>query len=485
MKKFNYTDWVIKNKYGKTLKENFTPDLEDDERKRKLIQQMIAKEKEARKKEITGMEDLNEEYSLWDKLKPEQRMVILDQLPFLQDPNKQEELASLSYDELMGKFPEKKERYMIDAAIEDEYAMGDVNEEPNEISYDDAKEKGLENPDKADISKDKDISDYELKRGMAIQKAIDQVKNEMKVTDKDGNDVTSDIIKDMEKSLEKAGYKITKGYSSDADIRPGYKNSTKSEGEEGDPEAIKGKHYPDEETVKKLKKGPYTPGGQNAHIDEEDLTFEPEDMDNPDEDLVIIGSGYLDIENKFGERPSMTNGEYAAKGQEVVDGNSELQKDGEMPIFKNKEAALDFIFDKINEVDDGKSGQQEPSEDDLENQSQDDIAMGVDDRHFESLQELAEALGYLKENILPISLQQLEKEITEIAGEKCSISETSSGKYTVKFSYVNSEFEGKKWKEILKHIDEHPNDYDIQTQRNYYEYGRELEERFVPYIIFK
>ena len=29
----------------------------------------------------------------------------------------------------------------------------------------------------------------------------------------------------------------------------------------------------------------------------EDLTLEPEDMDNPDEDLVIIGSGYLDIKN--------------------------------------------------------------------------------------------------------------------------------------------------------------------------------------------
>jgi hypothetical protein len=30
-----------------------------------------------------------------------------------------------------------------------------------------------------------------------------------------------------------------------------------------------------------------------------------------DEDLVIIGSGYLDIKNKFKERPSQTNSEYA------------------------------------------------------------------------------------------------------------------------------------------------------------------------------
>ena len=53
---------------------------------------------------------------------------------------------------------------------------------------------------------------------------------EMKVTDKEGNDVTSDIIKKLEKSLEDSGYKITKGYSSDADIRPGYKTRPVKEG---------------------------------------------------------------------------------------------------------------------------------------------------------------------------------------------------------------------------------------------------------------
>jgi hypothetical protein len=67
--------------------------------------------------------------------------------------------------------------------------------------------------------------------------------------------------------------------------------------------------------------------------------FEPEDMDNPDEDLVIIGSGYLDIKSKFGERPSQTNGEYAEIGQKVVD---QLHNG-------DKEAALDFIYSKINE----------------------------------------------------------------------------------------------------------------------------------------
>ena len=82
-------------------------------------------------------------------------------------------------------------------------------------------------------------------------------------------------------------------------------------------------------------------------IDEgEDFKLEPEDMDNSDEDLVIIGSGYLDIKNKFRERPSQTNGEYAAKGQEFVD---KLQKRMKVDFETAKEAALDYIYSQINE----------------------------------------------------------------------------------------------------------------------------------------
>ena len=132
------------------------------------------------------------------------------------------------------------------------------------------------------------------------------------------------------KNSKMKGKLLTERFQELAGIKPLY---------EADPEAIKGKHYPDDETVKKLKKGPYTPGGQNAHTNEEDLTFEPEDMDNPDEDLVIIGSGYLDIKSNFGERPSMTNGEYAELGQKVVD---QLHNG-------DKEAAIDYIFSQINE----------------------------------------------------------------------------------------------------------------------------------------
>jgi len=106
---------------------------------------------------------------------------------------------------------------------------------------------------------------------------------------------------------------------------------------------------------------------------DDDLRLEPEDMDNPDEDLVIIGSGALDIENKFGESPSMTNGEYAAKGQEFVDDRF----DGD------KEAALKYIYSQINEDRD-------------EEDEKNDQNLAIDDIP-DSLRELSTELGYLNE----------------------------------------------------------------------------------------
>ena len=72
--------------------------------------------------------------------------------------------------------------------------------------------------------------------------------------------------------------------------------------------------------------------------DIENYELEDEDIDNPDEDLVIIGSGYLDIKNKFKGRPNMTNGELATIGQKVVD---KLHKG-------DKKAALKYIYSQIN-----------------------------------------------------------------------------------------------------------------------------------------
>ena len=107
--------------------------------------------------------------------------------------------------------------------------------------------------------------------------------------------------------------------------------------------------------------------------DLDDYRLEPEDMEDPDEDLVIIGSGYLDIKSNFGERPSQTNGEYAEIGQKVVD---QLHNG-------DKEAALDFIYSKINENRD---------EEDEEN----DRNLAIDDIP-NSLRELSTELGYLSE----------------------------------------------------------------------------------------
>ena len=96
-----------------------------------------------------------------------------------------------------------------------------------------------------------------------------------------------------------------------------------------------------------------------------------------------------------------------------------------------------------------------------------------------------EKVGDIQQMMAGEKLKQLEKEIKKITGEHGSISEREPGIYRLKFSYVRREFDNNKWNEILKHIKKHPNGYDIIDQSNYYEYGRELEELYVPYIIFK
>tara|TARA_R100000773_G_C4180813_1_gene90604 strand:+ start:37 stop:189 length:153 start_codon:yes stop_codon:yes gene_type:complete len=47
------------------------------------------------------------------------------------------------------------------------------------------------------------------------------------VNKKTGKDVTSKVIKIIEESLEKSGFKIINSYTSDPDIRKSYKNSKK------------------------------------------------------------------------------------------------------------------------------------------------------------------------------------------------------------------------------------------------------------------
>lgn len=75
----------------------------------------------------------------------------------------------------------------------------------------------------------------ELKIKNKIRKVIrEQIKKlvEMKVTDKDGKDVTSDVIKAMEKRLEKQGYTFTKGRTSDPELRKDDPRYTEAEDRE-------------------------------------------------------------------------------------------------------------------------------------------------------------------------------------------------------------------------------------------------------------
>ena len=77
---------------------------------------------------------------------------------------------------------------------------------------------------------DQNYSWEKLSRQFKLNESYSEMYNEMKVTDKDGKDVTSDVIKKIEKGLEKQGYRFTKGYTSDPDLRKDDPKYTKAEG---------------------------------------------------------------------------------------------------------------------------------------------------------------------------------------------------------------------------------------------------------------
>ncbi len=121
----------------------------------------------------------------------------------------------------------------------------------------------LKNPKKADLNKDGKLSDYEEKRGAAIEKNIEE-------------DFDSENLKPL-------------------------------------PPRVK-------------------------RNDDEDFGYEEEDLDNPDEDLVIIGSGYLE---GFNRPHSLNNGELEILGKRIV---KQLYKG-------DKNAAFKDIVDRLNEVE--------------------------------------------------------------------------------------------------------------------------------------
>ena len=248
--------------------------------------------------------------------------------------------------------------------------------------------------------------------------------------------------------------------------------------------------HPEKDTINKIKKM-MDKEKEEMHDDPGDIRIDHDYYANESE---VSEVDFIDDEGSHAKMQLQKATEYSAKLAVMMDDIKQLPSWIQAKITK----ASDYMSSVYHYLDYETSGDQE----DLTTETRPDwtpppMGMGGEEKedeeqeeydrgwYSESLKEAASQLGYLEENTLPISLQQLENEINKISGEKSRVSETSSGIYTVKFSYVKEEFEGEKWKEILKHIDEHPNDYDIQNQRNYYEYGRELEEQFVPYITFK
>ena len=167
----------------------------------------------------------------------------------------------------------------------------------------------LTNPKKADLNKDGKLSDYEETRGKAIEKNLDEDKDEDVVKYKGEDHVIT----------RRDGDRIYLRRKEDAAVlgrMPEFWVKSQDISED------LGYGFPEENPA-----------------DIKDYELEDEDMDNPDEDLVIIGSGYLDIKSKFKGRPNMTNGELATIGQKVVD---KLHKG-------DKDAAFDYIMSKINE----------------------------------------------------------------------------------------------------------------------------------------
>ena len=135
----------------------------------------------------------------------------------------------------------------------------------------------LKNPKKADLNKDGKLSDYEETRGKAVEKNLSEYKDEDVVKYKGEDHVIT----------RRDGDKIYLRRKEDAAVlgrMPEFWVKSQDISED------LGYGFPEENPA-----------------DIKDYELEDEDMDNPDEDLVIIGSGYLDIKSKFKGRPNMTN----------------------------------------------------------------------------------------------------------------------------------------------------------------------------------
>jgi hypothetical protein len=157
-------------------------------------------EEEMEVKDLTNVNDQSQLISVFKKMGPEDEIEVVNDngLVTLKDNksgseyrielNSAGDVANVEAAELEESFKNYNGiiyEVVVDDGMEDEDEMSDYMEDDmphedemsdymeDEMSYMDYKKSGLKHPEKADLNKDRDISSYEKKRGMAIEKSMD------------------------------------------------------------------------------------------------------------------------------------------------------------------------------------------------------------------------------------------------------------------------------------------------------------------------
>jgi hypothetical protein len=149
-------------------------------------------EEEMEVKDLTNVNDQSQLISVFKKMGPEDEIEVVNDngLVTLKDNksgseyrielNSAGDVANVEAAELEESFKNYNGiiyEVVVDDDMEDEMSdymedeMSDYMED--EMSYMNYKKSGLKHPEKADLNKDRDISSYEKKRGMAIEKSMD------------------------------------------------------------------------------------------------------------------------------------------------------------------------------------------------------------------------------------------------------------------------------------------------------------------------
>ena len=185
--------------------------------------------------DLTNVDDHSELISVFKKMGPEDEIEVVNDngtvtlkdnksgSEYRIEMNPSGEVASVETSELeLGEGTEDSGEVIYEIVVDDEDEMSDYMmdedymdsedemsymDSEDEMSYMDYKKSGLKHPEKADLNKDHDISSYEKKRGMAIEKSMEDDEDEMSYME-DGMDYASDYAEDEDYMARR---KSTKG----------------------------------------------------------------------------------------------------------------------------------------------------------------------------------------------------------------------------------------------------------------------------------